>query len=515
MIQRRKHSALALLCLALSINLCACTAQPSQTESPSVTLPPAEVSFVAPVGDAALEYTEDVTLLLPRHDGLRLVEEVVQISFSPVRPCAESVLRALLAFTGNEEARAVGGDVKLTLYGTSPVEVSRDVVTVNLGASALQLDRKDFYVACQSITNTLTQLNGIQHVNILVAGKAVGLDIANTLPMGSLTENPSHDLSAVYAQLLSRRPGDGETVYDKAFSADVTLYFPLASADGMVAENRTISFSNLYFPDMVVAILRQLAAGPENPSIDSPKLPLLSDLLTSTPTLAEETNGGQILKLDFAHNLDDMLEAYGLTRRQSMASLCYTLCTFFPNLSGLHVTVGGAVVDPLLLTEDTGSSGDQGETFLRASFEEMLYDYVTLYLANENQTALSSVQRPIPCYQSTSPRVLLKQLAMGPQPSDSVQGLTALMEEGAITDTTLLGLSLVDGTLLVNFSPAFAQIGEGLSESAERLLAYGLVNTLCVDRHVNSVCFFQSGIQFDGFGSPLYWRGVFYPLPDE
>lgn len=511
--KRRNRLAPTLLCLALSLSLCACTAQAPQTETPVVTLPPAEVSFVAPVGDAALEYTEEVSLFLPRHDGLRLVEEKVQISFSPVRPYAESVVRALLAFTGNEAARAVGGDVKLTLYGTSPVEVSRSVVTVNLGASALQLDHKDYYVACQSIANTLVQLEGIDHVNILVAGKAVGLDIANTLPMGSLTENPSHDLSAVYAQLLSRRPAEGETVYDKAFSADVTLYFPLASADGMVAENRTVSFANLSFPDMVVTILRQLAAGPEDPAIDSPELPLLGELLTSTPTLVEEAAGGQTLKLDFAHNLDDMLETYGLSHQQSMASLCYTLCTFFPNLSGLRVTVEGAAVDPLLLTEET--DGNAGELFLRASFEELLYDYVTLYLANESQTALCRVQRPIPCYQSTSPRVLLKQLALGPQPSDSAQGLKALMPEGCITDTTLLGLSLVDGTLLVNFSPALEQIGQGLSETAERLLAYGLVNTLCVDRHVSSVCFFQSGAQFDGFGSPLYWRGVFYPLPDE
>lgn len=506
--------ALALLCLALSLSLCACNGQ-TTPETPVVTLPPAEVSFVAPVGDAALEYTEEVTLFLPRHDGLRLVEEKAQINFSPVRPYAESVVRALLAYTGNEEARAVGGDVKLTLYGTSPVEVSRNVVTVNLGASALQLDRKDFYVACQSITNTLVHLQSIQHVNILVAGKAIGLDIGNTLPMGSLTENPSQDLSAVYAQLLSRRPSEGETVYDKAFSADVTLYFPLASAQGMVAENRTISFSNLSFPDMVVTILRQLAAGPEDAAIDSPELPLLGELLTSTPTLVEESTGGQTLKLSFAHNLDDMLEAYGLSRQQSMASLCYTLCTFFPNLSGLRVTVDGAAVDPLLLTEDTSTSDQKGDPFLRASFEDLLYDYVTLYLADESQTSLCRIQRPIPCYQSTSPRVLLKQLSLGPQPSDSVQGLTGLMAEGSITDTTLLGLSLVDGALLVNFSPAFAEIGQGLSETAERLLAYGLVNTLCVDRHVSSVCFFQSGAQFDGFGSPLYWRGVFYPLPDE
>ena len=65
-----------------------------------------------------------------------------QVSYSPVRPEAETLVRSLLAHKGNKEATALGGDTKLSLYGTSPVEVSRDTVTVNLSASALQLDRE-------------------------------------------------------------------------------------------------------------------------------------------------------------------------------------------------------------------------------------------------------------------------------------------------------------------------------------------------------------------------------------
>ena len=506
------------LCAALGVALSGCAAKPADKEQPAVMLPPAEVSFVAPVGDAALEYTQDVALCLPRHDGMQLATVVRQVTFSPTRPYAESVVRSLLNFTGDNDIRSLGGDVKLTLYGTSPVEVSRDVVTVNLGASALQLDRKDFYLACQAITNTLTGLDaGIQHVNVLVAGKAVGLDIGNSLPMGSLGENSSQDLAAVYSQLLSRRVSGDDTALDQSLSLVMTLYFPLTSCNGLLAEARSVSFANQSLGDMVTVVLRELAAGPAEAEIVSPALPLLGDLLTATPTLLELSDGGgQVLKLSFAHNLDDMLEAYGLSRQQSMASLCYTLCTFFPNLSGIQVSVDGVVVDPLLLTEDSEEasvSSSQNNVFLRANFENRLFQLISLYLANEDQTALCRVERPIPSYQSSSPRVLLHQLALGPQPSDSLQGLSPLMPEGAITDTTVLGLSISDGTLLVNFAPAFSEIGRGLSAESERLLAYGMVNTLCTGISVNSVCFFQSGAQFDGFGGNLYWRGLFYPLP--
>lgn len=45
-------------------------------------------------------------------------------------------------------------------------------------------------------------------------------------------------------------------------------------------------------------------------------------------------------------------------------------------------------------------------------------------------------------------------------------------------------------------------------------MAYAIVNTLCAGRHIKNVCFFLGGSQFDGFGGSIYWRGLFYPLPE-
>ena len=54
-----------------------------------------------------------------------------------------------------------------------------------------------------------------------------------------------------------------------------------------------------------------------------------------------------------------------------------------------------------------------------------------------------------------------------------------------------------------------------MDETQERLLAYAMVNTLCAGTGANSVCFFRSGAQFDGFSGKIYWRGLFYPLPAD
>ena len=75
-----------------------------------------------------------------------------------------------------------------------------------------------------------------------------------------------------------------------------------------------------------------------------------------------------------------------------------------------------------------------------------------------------------------------------------------------------MGLAISQNTLLVNFAPAFSQAIESAAD--ERLMAYAIVNTLCAGRHIKNVCFFLGGSQFDGFGGSIYWRGLFYPLPE-
>lgn len=507
-----KRLLILLFCLLFLLCGCAGNGLPITDLSPDVTLPPAEMPYAAPIGDAALEFAATATLYLPSHDGISLVDIETDLSFSLVRPAAETVMRTLITQTGSKEYSSLGGEVRLSLYGANPVEVSRNVATVNLSASALQLDRQRLYIVCQAIANTLTALDGIDFVNVLVVDKPVGLDIPNTLPMGALKASTARDLSSVYEQLLTKRvpAGSADT---SPLSANVALYFPLQNSDGLVCEARAISFENQQLSEMVTSILRALASGPSDSQIRSPKLPLLADLLTSTPVLKDNpSSGGQIIALDFAHNLDDMLEAYGITRSQCTASLCYTLSSFFPNVSGISLSINGTPVDAMLLTEEETSIEDTS-VFLRSAFSSLIYDYCTLYFIDAETQKLTPSSRAIAYYQRTNPRILLCELAKGPQAGDSQPDLLPVMDEKSITDTTLLGFALSDHMLLVNFSPAFAQLGKELTGEQERLLAYALVNSLCMNNRVRSVCFFQSGAQFDGFTGEIYWRGLFHPMP--
>jgi spore germination protein GerM len=205
-----------------------------------------------------------------------------------------------------------------------------------------------------------------------------------------------------------------------------------------------------------------------------------------------------------------MLEAYQITSEQCAASLCYTFCTFLPNISGVDISINGTPVDSLYLTEDVAD--DSSDALLRAECSDRLYDYCTLYFATEDQKTLAAVKRPISYFQRTNPRSLLVELAKGPQASDSRTDLLPVMSKDVLKNTDMLGFALSDSTMLVNFSPSFSKAANELTAIEERLFAYSLVNTLCMEERIKNVCFFQAGNQFDGFSGEIYWAGLFYPM---
>lgn len=500
--------------LAGCLGLSGCTGGiPLQEETPTTTLPPSAVQYVAPIGDASLEYTAEATLFLPRHDSSRLLAITENVVFSATRPQAESVVRALLTHEGNGMVTPVGGNVRLSLYGANPVEVSRDVVTVNLAASALQLDRKAFYLACQAISDTLTRLTDIHYVNLLVMDRQIGLDIASTLPTGTFSRSVGEDIGAVYEQALSQRVSANESAATKQLTSMATLYFPLQGHDGVMPEVRSITFGSQQPSSMVQRLLQELSTGPQQLT-GSPALPLLADLLTAAPTVGNAPDGGgQVITLRFSSTFDDMLSAFQLTRANCMASLCYTLTTFIPDAIGLCVYIGDELVQSVPLS---GLSPTQPAILFsngvqrRAEYSTFLLNHCTLYFANDAKQTLVSVQRAVPYYQTTNPRALLLELAKGPQPQDSRQDTAPIMETGAISDSDMLGFSLSGNTLLVNFATTFGLLGKDISPQEDRLLAYGLVNTLSALPRIQRVCFFVSGDLPMDFTGEIYWAGDFY-----
>lgn len=498
---------LMVLCAALCLSSCMNAGIPV-SEDRNYALPDVQTAYAAPIGDAALEYMEPAVFYLPRHDGNRLITVTDTIPLSEGRLTAESVVRLLLEQPGSAVASPLGGDVKLSLYGANPVEVSGDVATVNLSASALQLDRRTLFLVSRAITNTLTEMEPIQYVNTLVMDKKLALDLGATLPVGALTRSMGEDIGALYDQLLSRRVLAVEKASEKRLNATVTLYFPLSAIHGIIAEARNMTFLSMEPADMAVALMQEIANGAAAVK-GSPAMPLLAEYLTEKPEISQPLGvGGNLITLRFSYLFDEMLKAVDVSRASCMAALCYTLTTFLPSVAGVEVYVDGTLVEHVMLGGTSGILFDNGIQ-RRVDFAQLLMDNCTLYFADTAGQKLKAVSRPIPFYQTSSPRALLNELFKGPQAEDSEQNVRGMIPQGMLKDSDIIGISLSGDTLLVNFSNTFLQAGVGIAGEDDRLLAYSLVNTLLHAASARRAAFFAGGSPMEGFTDEISWKGWF------
>ncbi len=501
---KMKKTRLTALLTALCLLSGGCAA-PVTGGAGDVSLPPYEASYTAPADDAGQSYSAGVTFFLPSLSGARLIAVPETMTLSAARPPYEAVCRALLAHESGEEYDALHGGA-LSLASVNPLEISGDVATVNLAPSALQLDHDEQYMISQAIANTLCALSGVRYVNVLISGAQPGLDIAASVPTGCLQSNAADGLDALLDRVRAQRASASRRA-----TVTAALYFPALAGKGILCEARPLAFDGTAPGDMIKTLLEALSDGADTLAC-VPRCPDLVSLLKQTPTVREQA-GERTAVVDFTDAFNDALIESGVTRSVMIASIVYTLTTFMPALAAVEITVGSekiTSVTPLGLYENAGMTiAFENGLMRRADFAAFLLSNCTLYFADA-QGALKAAARPVPYHQAENARYLVSQLMLGPQPYDSVSGLSAVMPEG-LRDADLIGLKR-DGTAqLLNFSDRLITLSEGMDAAAERRMVYAVVNTLAQLRAVKSVAFFIMGEQPDTFSGALYLPGEFLP----
>ena len=493
---------IGLLC-ACALLFSGCSEKPAAS-APTVTLAPVENKIPAPENDTRQSYSQSVLLYLPSADGSRLIAVPETALLSLSKHSAEALCKMLFAHPGGENTLPLGGAVALSLSGTDPVEVSGQVATVNLSASALRLSHEELFTVGQALANTLCQFGDIAYVNVLIAGVQPGLDIAASLPAGCFQPNTREDLGTLFS-----RASAPKTAARRAITA--ALYYPAPSGKGILCEARTLSFAEITPAAMTHTLLEALSAGAEYlPGV--PRFPDLSALLLSEPLL-DESAGMRRLSLHFDADLNHLLLEAGITRSVMVSSLVYTLTTFLPGLDGVEMQIGNEKITALTPSATYLNAGEtiffQDGLMQRKYFTPFLLSHCTLYFAGADGK-LQAVSRPVPFYEACNPRAIMKQLMLGPQPFDSVSGLSPVLPEG-LRDADLLGVALEGNTLLLNFSNQLTALAAGMDSLREQHMVYAVVNTLAELRNVKKVRFFIMGEQPETFAGALFLPGDFFP----
>ena len=502
----KKFTRLGCLLCACAL-LGGCVGQSEGSAKPQVTLPAAESVRQAPENDSLQAYEQSVVLYLPSPDGSQLLAVPRQATLNASRHEAKALAELLLSQPATEITLPVGGDIALALSEADAVEVSGQVATVSLSASALRLTNEQLFTVGQALANTLCQFGDLQFVNVLISGFQPGMNIAATLPAGCYQANGREDLSSLWARAST-------PLNNSRRSFVAALYFPAPSGKGILCEARTLSFQFQDLSSMALTLLDALSHGAETlPSM--PKCPEFRSLLRETPTI-EETGGTRRLVLRFTDRFNSALIDAGITRSVMMASLVYTLTTFLPGIEGVEIRIGDERINSLTPSGTYNGAGEMisfsDGLMRRRDFSGFLLAECELYFAGEDG-ALHKVYRPVPFYEARSPRALIEQMMQGPQSCDSQTGLKAVLPSG-LRPADLLGTAYEDNVNILNFSSQMAALCQDMTAEEEKLMIYAMVNTLCRLRGIKRVSFFIQGKQEESLAGHVYLPGDFLPNLD-
>ncbi len=507
-----KRKLLATVVLLVSLFLTACQSTVPTNPQTQVTLPPPEDRFTAPDGSAEQEYAETVQLSVPALSGGQLIMVPERILLSPNQHPAEATLRKLLSFTGNDRAAQLYPGLQLQLQAGSTVEISGDVATVNLGANASMLNKQDLLTLSRAITNTLTQWGDLHYVNILIAGAAPAMDERGMLPLGSMQLSRNEDAPALWDSYAAR--SRMENPQSQRFSALCTLYYPAPAGRGVLAEARAVSFAGQDTRQMTVSLLEALSARAQTLP-RAPQVPDLMALLAAAPEIREGDDGSQVIGLHFLDIANQTFIEAGIPRSVMLASLCYTLTTFMPDLDGIAVRIGNEQLEAIVPSGIYQGAGEQiifsGGVLRRANFASFLLTDCTLYFARGD--SLLRVRRPVPHQYAFSKRYLMDQLLEGPQQYDSVQETQPVLPD-TLHAQDLLGVSKDGDAALINLSQAVVTASAGLTAPQERLMVYAITNTLCESRGIRRVRFYVDGEQTEKLSGHLWLAGEFLFNPN-
>lgn len=467
-------------CMPLSVNL--------QRADQSVSLPTPDVQAVEPViGD----HLSAVSRYIPLHfvsGDQQMISFNRAISAEPGHSIVEQAILALLRSEGTGDATAPFPE------GTrlNGLERNGNVVVADLSIDARNAESDQHLMWMrEAIAATILGLDGVEYVNVLIAGREEGL---LSLPAGAISE-VHDDLTARWTRLSAEREllsGESASV-----ERNVILYYPTRDGQYIAPVSGKVRITE---NDFVTPVIEELMKAPAESCLLSP-LPQNVQVLAAPAKIVETENGRRMIRLAFDSSLIAMLEREGLSEWQLYASLTYTLTGFVPDVDGLIVMQGDG---QLTRTERDGEEIKfTGGEMSRNDYPDAVCRLATVCMSAQ-EGGLASVQRPMEQLDAESPRALLGELFKGPAEWEA--GAVRMLPGGVSIDD-VLGIRIADGEATVNLSSNFYRCCQGLTAQQEKNLIYAVVNTLTGLPSVSSVRFQVEGEAVDYLVSAVYLRG--------
>lgn len=449
--------------------------------------------LIATESDSVPERQLDVNIYFRSVDGAMLVPERARLNVAYTDDPAQAVMQLMVAMIGD------GDWVNPIPQGTRllDVEHTNQLVTVNLSIDALNVSgAQDLLWMDVAIAATLCELPDVDCVNLLIGGRKYSLD---GLSMGALTADTA-DATLLWSR--SRAELDYVNAQDSSYAMERTalVYYPAEYGGNFLPVAVPVRFMG---NDASWQLIEMLCTLPEGVCGVVPAFAFSPEHVTRTVVTED---GRRVLVVEFTEETWARMNEAGRPG-MSCGAVALTLLSFVPELDGVSFYAGESRIDGLELNGDALEMEDGVVT--REALGSRVGSAVELCFGSAEGDGLTNVTRVLSPLVEHYPRMLLSMLMQGPQEGESA---TSVIPRGA-TIEDILGISLVDGTMVVNLSANFYRLCQPLDGNAERQLVYSIVNTLCGLQDVEAVQFFVAGERADVLSEAIYIRVPLMPNP--
>lgn len=478
-------------CMPLSVNL-------QRADQPVVLPRPSEQPSAPAVGDGIPAVSQYVDLYLVSDDRQHLVpvSRAVTVGAGQSLPY-ETMLALLRAGDAADTYSPFPEDTRLL-----GMERSGNVAVVDLSIEARSVrSGQQMMWMRQSAAATLIGLDGIEQVNLLIAGRS---ESPFDVPMGA-EGIAKEDLAGVWAHLtadqeLYARIGNDVSPIERT----AILYYAARDGQYIAPVARSVRITG---SDPVTPLIEALTVPPGEAGCLRSPFPTGVPVLTAEPEIVETAGGRRMVRLAFDPSLIATLEREGLSAWQLYASLTYTLTGFLPDVDGLIVRLGDG---QLMRTERNGQEIilSDGE-MTRSTYPDAVCRLSVVYLSSSDG-GLMKLHRPMDQVSAVSPRALLGEVFEGPAGWE--EGAARVLPDGVSIDD-VLGIRIADGEATVNLSSNLYKCCQSLTAQQEKALIYSMVNTLTELPSVSSVRFQVEGETVDYLVGSIYLRGALLRNP--
>ena len=497
------------LFLGLLLLLGGCTAK-------GETLPLMEASQDMPPTleeGVAREGSFEAKLYFLSEDGLRLVPETRQISYTGNISRAQAVIEALTQGPSSDVLRAcLPGN-----YTLERVELSSDACNVYLLSSSLPTF-VEWLAARAAVAATIYDAEGIGSVNLYLNGVEPGYE---GRPLGALAPI-SEQLGTYLANMeqefrtLAQQTGTEAGSYE---TRTVTLYFTDLEGELLIARNSTVNYdSSDSRADVAGLLVSKLLDGDASlepvvpadlPFAEQPQAFFLEDFLAKLQPEAQQLGEEEG---DVPHPVDSFYEqerekyekqiivlrfkepTYAYDEKILAGALTMTITGYLPNTEGVAIYMQQA--DGAYRNLDP-----EGLYCTRDDFSDMVGVNVYLPYPDAEGSVLHRVSRAVSSLRAYDPEVRLAELFKGPADPGVMYPL--------FTQEDVESVYVIGDLAVVNWKAGFTEKLQALLEYAdfevpanrrEQLFIYSVVNAITEIQGIHRVWMLENGNKLGAVG---------------